>query len=149
MRRSLQLLSLLAVLVPVFVLVASCGPEETPEQKLERLRYSHDIVPLGYTTITGPEGEPTLVVDLQIVNQAAEPLPTLTVLVTVRDADGTEKASRRVSLDLSDVRPGVGVQMAAQVPGVAADEDDEVLVEIEPDLGPEQLRSLPEFDQVS
>lgn len=149
MRRRLTVCSLLVTLVPIFLLVASCGPDETPEQKLERLRYNHDIVPLGYTTVTDAEGNPTLLVDLQVVNQGTEKLDTLTVLVTVRDPEGNEKASERVSLDLSDVRPGVGTQIAAQVPGVAAEEGDEVMVEIEPDLSPEDLRSLPEYSSVT
>lgn len=138
-----------AVLLLATLLLAACGPEPTPEQRLEALRYAHDIVPLGYTTVTGPEGEPQMLVDVEVVNHATEPLDRLTMLVTVRDADDELKASKRVTLDLSDLRPGVGVQVGAVVPGVVAEEGDEVTVEIEPNLSEEELRSLPEYADVA
>ena len=131
------------------VLMASCGPGETPEQKLERLRYNHEIFPLGSQTVFDQDGEPTLLVDLQVVNQGTQSLSSLTIFVRVRDEHGQEKLARRVTLDLTDVRPGVGVQMAAVVPGFGLAELDEVEVELEPNLPAEILRELPEFKDVA
>lgn len=134
-----------------FVLAASsllaCGPRETPEQHLNRLRKAHEIVATGATTIHNDLGDPTLVVDLRVTNQSAERLDHLTIVVRVENADGVERLSRPVTLDLSTTRPGVGVQMAALIEGfeLAEDYSDMVTVEITGDLTDEQLRSLPEF----
>lgn len=140
-------LRLLCVAVMI-TMVSACGPKETPEQKLERLRLNHEIYPLGTNTVYDEDLNPTLLVDVQVTNQGVDKLNTLTVLVQVRGEGGLEKARERISLDLSNVRPGVGVQMAAVLPGVFLEETDEVTVELEANLSPEDLRSLPEFADI-
>jgi hypothetical protein len=127
----------------------SCGPEETPEQRLERLRYNHEIYPVGTTTLHDDEGNPTLLVDLNVANQGSDPLSNLTVLVRIKGATGVEKYSGRMTVPLEDLRRGVGRQVAVKIPGVGLDETDELTVELEPNLPPEELRELPEFADVS
>ncbi len=126
-----------------------CGPRETPEQHLAKLRRAHTIVPTGATTVAGPEDAPRLVVDFRITNQGTEKLNHLTVRVRVEGPDGTERLSKRVTLDLSDVRPGVGVQMAALIDDFQLDENDQVTIEVEDGLSPEELRALPEFSDIT
>ena len=136
----------LAVVVP---LLLSCGDKETPEQRLGRLRSRHEIIPAGIANVTTPEGDPALLVDVQIVNQGTEPLDQLTVLVTVRSPDGQDKVSRRVTFDLAGVRPGIGERRAVTLPGVVLGEDDEVFVELEANLSEADLHGLPEWSQVA
>ena len=123
----------------------ACGPKETPEQHLARLRRAHDIIPTGAATVTDSQGMPRLVVDLRITNKSAEPLAHLTIRVRVEDMEGQELLSKPVTLDLSQARPGVGVQLAALIDDFSLDEQDQVMVEVEDGLTPEQLRALPEF----
>lgn len=130
------------------VLCLSCGPDETPEQRLARLRDAHEIIPVAYTTIRDADDQPTLVIDLSITNHGTEPFPKLTVMVRVTGADGVEKLAQRVTLDLDDLRPGIGGRFSAGVPGFAASDDDEVQVEIENALPDDILRSLPEWQDV-
>jgi hypothetical protein len=130
------------------LLLPACGPKPTPEQILAQARYNHEIIPVGANTIFNENGEPTLLVDLQVTNKGGIPLRHLTVLVLVRGEGGLEKASRRVTLDLGEMRPGIGTRVSASVPGVALDETDEVTVELENDLPPDVLRGLPEFKDV-
>jgi hypothetical protein len=141
-------LSVLVVLAAM-ILLPACGPEETPEQRLERIRYNHEIYPVGTTTLYSEDGAPTLMIDLMVSNQGSDPIRHLTVLVLVRGSDGVEKLSQRVTLDLGDLRPGVGVQIGASVPGVALGEADEVTVELEHGLPPEVLRELPEWADIN
>ena len=54
-----------------------------------------------------------------------------------------------VTLDMSGVRPGVGARVSATLPGVALGDDEEVMVELETNLDPEELRELPEFAEIS
>ena len=131
------------------VLLNSCGPEETPEQRLERLRYNHEIYPVGTTTLHDDEGNPTLLVDLNVANQGTEPLTSLTVLVRVKDGFGNERLTQRVAVPLDDLRPGVGRQQDVRIPGYALGDNDEITVEIEKNLSAEDLRSLAEWADVS
>jgi hypothetical protein len=146
-QQSVKLLAVL-MLLTVFVL-PGCGEKETPEQKVERLRYNHEIYPVAAKTLYGPEGEPTLLVDLQVANQGSEALDKVTVLVRVLDATGAEKNVQRVTLDMSGVRPGIGARVSATLPGVELLDEDEVMVELETNLAPEILRELPEYADVA
>jgi hypothetical protein len=137
-----------AVLVAV-ILLPGCGEKVTPEQRLEQLRYNHEIIPVATTTLYDAEGAPTLLIDLQVVNQGGRSLEHLTVLVQVFGPVGEEKASQRVTLDLSGVQPGIGARVSALLPGVELLDDDEVTVELEHGLSPEDLRGLPEYAAVS
>ena len=147
MKPKSTLLVMVAVLA-VIVLVG-CGEKETPEQRVERLRYNHEIIPVATTTLFDAEGLPTLLVDLQVSNQGSEALSKLTVLVRVFDAAGGERDSQQVTLDMSDVRPGVGARVSATLPGVELLEGEEVTVTLETNLSPEDLHSLPEFAEVA
>jgi len=126
-----------------------CGEKVTPEQRLEQYRYNHEIFPVAAKTLYDAEGQPTLLVDLQVANQGGEALEHLTVLVQVFGPGGEEKASQRVTLDLSGVQPGIGARVSALLPGIELLDDDEVTVELETGLSPEDLRGLPEYAAVS
>jgi hypothetical protein len=141
---------LVAVLMLVTVVVLpGCGEKETPEQRVERLRYNHEIYPVAAKTLYDAEGQPTLLVDLQVANQGTEALDKLTVLVRVFDPAGGEKDVRRVTLDMSGVRPGVGARVSATLPGVELLDEDEVTVELETNLPLEVLHELPEYAEVA
>jgi len=147
MRRPVQIALLVTLIASVMSI--ACRPEETPEQRLERLRYNHEIYPVGTTTLYDDEGNPTLLVDLNVANQGTEPLKALTVLVRVRGGDGSERLAERVAVPLDDLRPGIGRQQDVRIAGFALSDDDEITVEIESNLPPEVLRQLPEFADVS
>jgi len=136
-------------MLAAIVLLPGCGEKETPEQRLERLRYNHEIYPVAAKTMYDAEGQPTLLVDLQVANQGTEALDKLTVLVRVFGPTGAEKDVSRVTLDMSGVRPGVGARVSAALPGVELLDDDEVTVELETNLPPEILHELPEYAEVA
>jgi hypothetical protein len=145
MKRFITLLAVTAIVLPTML---ACGEKETPEQRLAHLRSRHEIFPAGITSRTDAEGNTMLIVDVQIANQGTDPLSQLTVLVTVRGGDGSERLSQRATLDLEGVQPGVGVRRTAIIPGYQLAEDDEVIVEREANLSPAELRSLPEWSDV-
>ena len=140
---------LVTVMILAAVILSACGDRETPEQRVERIRYNHEIYPVGTTTLHDDEGNPTLLVDLNIANQGTEPLTNLTVLVRVKSGLGNERLVQRVAVPLDDLRPGIGRQQDVRIAGFALEEDDEITVEIEKNLTPEDLRTLPEFADVS
>jgi hypothetical protein len=137
------------VLLAAMIVLPGCGDKETPEQRVQRLRYNHEIFPVGAKTLYDAEGNPTLLVDLQVANRGSEALAKLTVLVQVLDSEGVEKNAQRVTLDLSGVRPGIGARVSATLPGVELLDEDEVTVELETNLSPEALHSLPEWAEVA
>jgi hypothetical protein len=146
MKRAATVLALFAVTIPFLV---SCVGEETPEQRLARLRARHEIFPAGVASVTGTDGAPAVVVDVQVANQGTEPLSSLTVLATIRGGDGADKLMRRITLDLEGLRPGVGERRTAMISGAQLAEGDEVFIEIEANLPAEELRSLPEWSEVA
>ena len=137
-----------AILAAV-ILVPGCGEKETPEQRVERLRYNHEIIPVAATTLYSEEGLPTLLVDLQVTNKGSDPLQKLTVLVRVLDSTGAEKHRGRLTVDMTDVQPGVGARVSATMEGIELLEEDEVMVELETNLPPEVLHELPEYAEVA
>jgi hypothetical protein len=70
-------------------------------------------------------------------------------MVRIRGEGGVEKTAERVSLDLTGVRPGVGVQRDVRIVGVELGEEDELTVELESGLPAEVLRGFPEFSDVA
>jgi len=137
------------VIILIAVTLSACGEKETPEQRVERIRYNHEIYPVATKTLYGAEGEPTLLVDLQVANQGGDTIDNLTVLIQVFDATGEEKNSQRVTLDLSDIPRGTGMRVSATLPGVELLEGDEVRVELEHGLPPEVLRDFPEYAELA
>lgn len=142
MRNSFRVLWVICLAV---VATLACGPRTTPAQRLQKARLAHEIVPVGSTTVRAADGTPTLIVDLRVTNKGTVPLRHLTVMVKVHGEDGAEKVASRVTLDLGDATPGVGVQTAATLQGVEAAESDQVTVELESSLPPQVLEGLPEF----
>lgn len=133
------------ILLVALVAMAGCRRDETPEQRLERLRHQHEIYPGGATTIRTAEGEPSVLVDIALCNRGIEPLAKLTVLVKIVDENMKVRESRRVTLNLEDVQPGLETQISAQLNGLELAENEQVQLELEAPLTPEQLRELPEF----
>jgi hypothetical protein len=144
-----RLALLIAVAATVVPLLSACGEKETPEARLAGLRSRHEIIPAGAATVSGPDGTPTLIVDVQIFNEGTEALDRLTILVRVRGGDGADRVAQRATLDLSGLQPGVGERRTLSLPGVALGEGDEVFVELEANLPLEELRSLPEWSAVA
>jgi len=145
----LQEVLALSIVVLIAVGLVGCRKEVPPEQRLAQIRYNHEIFPVAAKTMYDAEGNPTLLVDLQVANQGGVPLSMLTVLVKVLDPKGKIKNAERVTLDLEGVRPGIGARVSASLPGVELLDEDEVTVELESNLSPEDLRQLPEFAEIS
>jgi hypothetical protein len=134
-----------SLIVVAAVGLVGCGKEVPPEQRLAQIRYNHEIFPVAAKTMYDADGNPTLLVDLQVANHGGDPMSMLTVLIKVLGPDGAVKNSERVTLDLEGIQPGVGARVSAQLPGVELLDEDEVTVELESNLSPEELRKLPEF----
>lgn len=147
--RTLRAGVMMLAVIAAIVIISGCGEKETLEQKVQRLRYNHEIFPVAAKTMYDAGGNPSLLVDLQVANQGSEALSKLTVLVKVLDADGALKVGQRVTLDLADVRPGVGSRVSASLPGIELLEQDEIMVELETGLSDEEVRQLPEYDALS
>ena len=145
----LQKVLFISVVVLSATVLIGCGEEVPPEQRLAQIRYNHEIFPVAAKTMYDADGNPTLLVDLQVANQGGIALDDLTVLVTVLGPDGAVKNSERVTLDLEGVQPGIGARVSASLPGVELLDEDEVTVELESNLTPEDLRGLPEFAAVA
>ncbi len=140
---------LVSIVILAAITLPACGDKETPEQRVERIRYNHEIYPVATKTLFSAEGEPTLLVDLEVANKGSDTIDNLTVLIQVFSPDGEQKESQRVTLDLSDIPRGTGMRVSATLPGVELLEGDEVRVELEHGLSPEVLHEFPEFIEIA
>ena len=140
---------LVTVMILAAVTLSACGDRETPEQRVERIRYNHEIYPVATKTLFSAEGEPTLLVDLEVANKGSDVIDNLTVLIQVFGPDGEQKNSQRVTLDLSDIPRGTGMRVSATLPGVKLLEGYEVRVELEHGIPPDVLHEFPEYAEVT
>ncbi len=126
--------------------LAGCGGKETPEERVSRLRLAHQVQPTAVqvrTTALGPE----LLVDFTVVNTAREKLPTLTVKVVLVDRHGRDRATHLVSLNTSDLLPGVAGQVTGFIPGESLAPGEQVRVEVEANVTVKERARYPEYRQ--
>jgi hypothetical protein len=141
--------TLAIVAVATVVTAAACGRDVPPEEIVQSMRMDHELVPVAFTPMDPPDGAPYILVDLEITNTGIKPLDHLTVLVTLQGDDGTLRWEDRMTLDTSHVRPGIGDRVSLKIPDQELNEGDQVLVRLEAPLPPEEIRTLPEFEEVT
>jgi hypothetical protein len=124
--------------------LVACGPKESPEERITRLRLAHEVQPTAVQVRQTPEG-PQLVLDFLVVNKGREVLPTLTVKVIIVAANGQDRATHLVSLDTAQLRPGVASQLTALLRGETLQPGEQVRVEVEGRVSPESRAHYPEF----
>ncbi|MGQ9835210.1 MAG: hypothetical protein ACUVRQ_04425 [Thermoanaerobaculaceae bacterium] len=123
---------------------AGCGPKETHEQRINRLRRAHQVIPTAVQNRTTAQGV-QLILDFTVVNTAREPLPVLTVKVIIVDPHGQDRATHLVSLDTGGLRPGVASQVTGFIPDEKLGEGESVRVEVEGQVPVSQQKAYPEF----
>ncbi len=141
-------LGLAAALVVAYALVAGCGPRETIEERVTRMRLQYDVEPDGFQPRWTAEGTPELVLSLRVVNNGRDNLDALTVLVRVMAPAGEDRAVRRLALDTRGLRPGVSEQLSGVLPGVEFRDGDTVLLEREVDPPASERHLYPEYAAV-
>lgn len=130
------------------VVALGCGGKETPDQKVTRLRLAHQVQPTAVQVRTTPEG-PELLIDFTVVNTAREKLPTLTVKVVLVDTQGRDRATHLLSLNTGDLQPGVAGQVTGFIRGESIARGEQVRVEVEAQVPPEERGRYPEYRQAT
>lgn len=113
------------------LVVSACGPRETAEGRVTRLRLQYEVEPDGFQPRWTAGGAPELVLSLRVVNNGRESLDALTLLVRITESSGEEREVRRLTLDTRGLRPGVTEQLSGVVPDLEFREGDKVLLERE------------------
>lgn len=126
--------------------LTGCGGKETPEQRVTRLRLAHQVQPTAVQVRTTPAG-PELVIDFTVVNTAREKLPTLTVKVVLVDRHGKDRATHLLSLNTSNLLPGVAGQVTGFIPGETLAQGEQVRVEVEAQVSVKEQARYPEYRQ--
>lgn len=125
--------------------LVGCGGQETPAERVTRLRLNYEVEPDGFQPRRSPNGVSELVLSMRVVNKGKEGLDALTVLVRVMTPTGEERAVRRLTLDTRGLRPGVSEQLSGVLEDVEFHEGDTVLLEreVSPPIGERHL--YPEY----
>ena len=149
MQMNRRMVTAMIMSLATIVVAVGCGRDVPPEDIVQSMRMDHELVPVAFTPMTPPDREPFILVDLEITNKGLEPLQHLTVLATLQGADGSTRWEDRVTLDISHIRPGIGDRVSFSIPDQALEEGDQILVRLESPLTPEEIRTLPEFEEVT
>ncbi|NWG00555.1 MAG: hypothetical protein HXY19_06395 [Thermoanaerobaculaceae bacterium] len=125
--------------------LAACGREADMAARVTLARAHHEVRPTAYQPRRGANGEPSLALDLFVLNRGRERLRSLTLQVVVVDANGKDRAAKRVTVDTSGLLPGVASQLTAVVEGLEVREGETVLVELENEVPESERGQFPEY----
>lgn len=131
--------------VAALACASACAPKETPEQRVSRLRMQYEVQPTGFQPRTTDDGTPELALDILVLNKGRESLGHLTFVLRILKEDGSERLNRPVSIDTSELLPGVTSQLSAIVTGVELQEGEQVVLELEPNPSASERASYPEY----
>ncbi len=143
--RRLEIIGSLALWAIAASLPVACGRGVDTAARVTLARANHEVRPTAYQPRQGANGEPSLALDLFVLNRGRERLRSLTLLVVVVDASGTDRASKRVTVDTSSLLPGVASQLTAVVEGLEVREGETVLVELENEVPESERGQFPEY----
>jgi len=136
---------LVPLAIGVAVALAACGPRETWEQSVTRVRGGYRIEPMGFRGMRDDDGSPVLDVDVLVVNTGRVSLRWLTLLVHVQGPDGRDRLARRAPVDVAMLLPGVTAGLTAVVRGVDLNKGENVLLELEGEPPQDALAEYPEY----
>lgn len=108
-----------------------CGPDETFEERVTRLRHQYEIAPTAIQNVTASDWAPAVAVDLLVVPQGPDALEFLTLVLEIHDPDGELRATRRFTIETGGLVRGVTAQVSARVPDLEVREGEHATVELE------------------
>lgn len=138
-------MSVRAAVGAVLLVMMGCSPQESPEQRVTRLRQQYQISPTAVQSVFSADSRPLLAVDLLVVPQGVEGLDQLTLVLEILSAEDEVRASRRFTITTAGLARGVTAQVSALVPDMDLRPGEYATVELEL-VPPEEARhEYPEY----
>ncbi len=119
--------------------------KEKPRERITRVRLQYKVEPNWYEMQTEKSGERVLVMDLTVKNIGKESLKQVTMLVHILGADGKDRITRRLTLDTSQIVPGVPGKVTARVPGIDVKPGEDVVLQMEGQPTKAAMDEYPEY----
>ncbi len=138
-------------LVAVALVVSACFQPrpERPRDRITRVRLGYHVSANWRETEKASDGKPVLVMELNIANTGKEVLPKVTMVLHVRELDGTERVRAPLTLDTAGIAAGASRTTTVRVPGVDVGSGEEVTLEMEGQPSAAEMKSYPEYGGVS
>jgi hypothetical protein len=118
----------LALLLLAAVAAGACAADPALELERQRARYSAAVG--SFVVRDDPAAGQEIILDVLVQFDGTEPLPGITLDVSVADAAGKEKASRKVWVSTQGVARGVSRQVTVKLDDVPYQPGDGFFVEV-------------------
>ena len=119
--------------------------KEKPWERITRLRLHYKVTPNFYEMQKDKDGKPVLSMDLGVTNTGKESLDRVTMVLHVVFPDGKDRVRMPLTLDTSNILPGVPGKIAVAVPGVEVREGEEVTLQMEGQPSKADMGKYPEY----
>jgi hypothetical protein len=139
------------VLLVVLSLTPGCFQPrpERPRDRITRVRLGYRVSANWREMEKGKAGGPVLVMQLNVANTGKETLPEVTMVLHVRELDGSERVRKPLTLDTRGIAPGATRTITVRVPGIDVQNNEEVSLEMEGQPSVSEMKSYPEYKGVS
>ncbi len=129
------------------VLATGCDEprKEKPWERISRIRLHYKVAPNWYEMQTGKDGLRVLVMDLTVNNIGKDSLKRVTMVLHILGDDGKDRIAQALTLDTSNVVPGVPGKITVRVPGVDVRPGEEVMLQMEGQPTPDEMKKYPEY----
>lgn len=140
---------LAAAVLGLAVVGVTAGCDEPRKEKgwerVSRIRLHYKVSPNWYEMQTGKDGKRVLVMDLTVNNIGKESLKQVTLVVHILGGDGKDRVTTPLTLDTSQVVPGVPGKVTAAVPGVEIKPGEEVVLQMQGQPTKAEMGQYPEY----
>ncbi len=140
---------LAAAVLGLAVVGVTAGCDEPRKEKgwerVSRIRLHYKVSPNWYEMQTGKDGKRVLVMDLTVNNIGKESLKQVTLVVHILGGDGKDRVTTPLTLDTSQVVPGVPGKVTAAVPGVEIKSGEEVVLQMQGQPTKAEMGQYPEY----
>jgi hypothetical protein len=140
---------LAAALLGLAVLGGTSGCDEPrkekPWERITRLRLHHKVSANWFEMQTEKDGTRVLVMELMVKNIDKESLKRVTMVLHVLGSDGKDRVKVPLTLDTSQVVPGVPGKITVKVPGVEVRRGEEVVLQLEGQPTKAEMAEYPEY----
>jgi hypothetical protein len=131
----------------MFGVMAGCDEprKETTWERITRFRLHYKVSPNWFEMQTGKDGKRVLVMDLTVNNIGKESIKQVTMVLHVLGSDGKDRVKMPLTLDTSEVVPGVPGKVTVKVLDVEVKWGEEVVLQMEGQPTKAEMAAYPEY----
>jgi hypothetical protein len=123
--------------------------KEKPWERVTRVRLHYKVSPDWYEMQKDKDGKPVLAMQLSVTDTGKETLEKVTMVLHVQGADGKDRVTMPLTLDVGQLKPQVPGTISVTVPGVEVHPGEDVILQMEGQPSRAEMREYPEYKGIS